>query len=65
MPGVSSILVLEAPGPKGLEDPYECLLDPFIPFPPIAFCSNGLAVGENGDPDLLPCIGLPDRGEFE
>jgi len=61
VPGVSGTFILEPAGPRGLGDPYECLLDPSYPFPPIAFCNKGLAFGENGDPDL----GLPDNGEFE
>lgn len=64
VPGVSG--TLETPGPSGLGEPYECLLFPFNP-PPIAFCNNGLAPGENGVPDILPDDGLPlpDRGDPE
>jgi hypothetical protein len=67
VPGVSSALALEAPGPKGLAEPYDCLLFPLKPAPPIAFCNNGLAPGEKGDPEILPDAELPflESGEFE
>lgn len=66
VPGVSGTPI-RPPGPRGLGDPYECLLDPFNPAPPIALCKNGLAPGENGEPDTLPDAALPflERGEFE
>jgi len=65
VPGASATFILEPPGPRGLGDPYECLLDPFIPVPPIALCNNGLAPGEKGDPDMFR--GLPGSAicEFE
>jgi hypothetical protein len=64
--GVSGKFALDAPGPRGLGEPYECLLVPFNP-PPIAFCNKGLVTGEKGDPDMLPELGLPfrDRGDSE
>lgn len=62
----SSPLILDTPGPN--EDPYEFLLVPFSP-PAIAFCNNGLADGENGEPEKLPPNGLslpfPDNGDPE
>ena len=63
-PGVSDP-TLDNDGPRGLGEPYEALLVPFIP-PPIAFCNNGLELGENGKPVVL-AFGLPfpDHGEPE
>lgn len=60
-PGVSGKFTLDVDGPRGLGEPYEWRLFPFIP-PPIAFCNNGLAPGEKG----IPPVGLPfpDNGEF-
>lgn len=65
--GVSGIVefALDPAGPRGLGEPYECLLDPSNPAPPIAFCIKGEFPGEKGEPALLPDFGLPDRGEFE
>jgi hypothetical protein len=56
---------LEAPGPRGLAEPYECRLLELL-LPPIAFCKKGLAPGEKGDP-AEGLLGLPlaESGEFE
>jgi hypothetical protein len=70
VPGTSCAPNLDPPGPNGLPDPYECLLDPPSPAPippPIAFCNSGLAPGENCDPKLSPSglsFPFPDNGEF-
>jgi len=60
---VSKPPALDNPGPSGLGEPYEGLLDPFNT-PPKAFCIRGLALG---DPFGVPKPGLPlpDKGEVE
>jgi hypothetical protein len=58
--GASEIVLLDAPNPSGLPEPYELLLEPLYP-PPTAFCNKGLAPGEKGDPVTLPSLGLSLR----